>query len=99
MSSRMLCTVVLVALAGLHRPCVACAAGKEASSKADPGRPAVERVLRAEVAGPVDRRELLAGALKEHASSPLVRWQAGFVRDGKSWRSFDESPAAGSAAS
>ncbi len=67
------------------------AAGKKATPKADPGLAAVEKVLRAEVAGPVDRRERLAGALQEVADSPSVRWQAGFVRDSNSWKAFDEA--------
>lgn len=59
--------------------------------KVDPGRDAAEKALRAEVAGQVDRRENLARALIEAPESQAVRWQAGFVRDGKTWRSFDES--------
>ncbi|MBI3864426.1 MAG: hypothetical protein HY290_21295 [Planctomycetia bacterium] len=69
------------------------AAGKK-TTKTDPGQSAVENAQRAEVAGAVDRRERLAGALRELPESSLVRWQAGFVRDGKTWRSFDEIPAA-----
>src|SRR5262245_17169166 len=97
LSIRMKLALVVVACGWALGPGVGCAAGKKASSKSDAARPAVDRVLRPEVAGPVDRLDLLAGALREHAGSPLVRWQAGFVRDGKSWRAFDESPAAGPA--
>src|SRR5215470_15600073 len=60
-------------------------AGDDASAKS------VEKVLRAEAAGQVDRRALLADALKGKSDSPAARWQAGFVRVGKSWRSFDET--------
>ncbi len=77
---------ILVSYGGLR------AAGKKASPKVDPGLAAVENVLWAEVAGPVDRREQLAVTLRENSDSPSVRWQAGFVRDGKGWRSFDEAP-------
>ena len=68
-------------------------AGPKKIVKVDLGRDAAEKVLRAEVVGQVDRREQLAGAFAEIPESPAVRWQTGFVRDGKSWRSFDESPA------
>lgn len=70
------------------------AAGKKNSPKSDPGLATAEKVLRAEVAGQVDRRDQLAGALRELTDSPAVRWQAGFVRDGNSWHSFDESSTA-----
>jgi hypothetical protein len=72
-----------------QRACVA--AAKKEPGKADPAARSVEKVLRAEAVGQVDRRALLAEALQARSDSPLARWQAGFVRDGKSWRSFDET--------
>jgi hypothetical protein len=60
--------------------------------KADSGRDAVDNVLRSEVVGEVNRRKKLGAVLEELPDSPAVRWQAGFIRDGKSWRSFDEFP-------
>jgi hypothetical protein len=67
------------------------AATKKEPGKADPAARSIEKVLRAEAVGQVDRRALLAEALKARSDSPQARWQAGFVRDGKSWRSFDET--------
>jgi hypothetical protein len=65
---------------------------KKKPTKSDPALPTVEKVLRAEVAGQVDRRGQLAETLKHHADSATARWQGGFVKDGDTWRSFDESP-------
>ena len=65
------------------------AAGKKAAAKADPAVPAVEKALRAEVVGQVDRRAQLASTLEQHPDSGAARWQAGYVRDGNQWRSFD----------
>ena len=70
----------------------ALAAAPKKFPKSRPGRNAVDSVLRSEVAGEVNRREKLCGALEELSDSSAVRWQAGFIRDGKSWRSFDEFP-------
>ncbi len=95
MSRTMLIAAVLVATGIGLNLAAAPIAGKKVSPKADPGLPAVEKVLRAEVAGQVDRRNQLAGALQEVADSQSVRWQAGFVRDGNSWRSFDDFSATG----
>jgi hypothetical protein len=68
------------------------AAGKKKSAdKPDAAAAAVEKVLRSEVAGPVDRRGQLAETLKQQPGSAAARWQAGFVRDGNMWRSYDES--------
>src|SRR5689334_17563720 len=66
------------------------AAPKKKAPKIDPALPAVEKVLRAETAGPIDRHGQLAAALKQHPDSAAARWQAGFVKDGGSWRSFDD---------
>src|SRR5262249_22770263 len=68
-------------------------AGAEAKKRApgkDAGLASVEKVLRAEVSGSVDRRSELAAAIAQHPDSAAARWQAGFVRNGDSWRSFDE---------
>src|SRR5262245_29969327 len=71
----------------------AAAAGKKKSAdKPDAAAAAVEKVLRSEVAGPVDRRAQLSEALKQRPDSPAARWQAGFVKLGDSWRSFEEEP-------
>src|SRR5579863_4138729 len=66
------------------------APAKKAAAKVDPALPAVDRVLRAELEGPVDRRQQLAAALEQNPDSATARWQAGFVRSGNQWRSFDE---------
>ena len=56
----------------------------------------VERVLRDESAGPTDRRYRLADTLdraRNRELTPgfaLAHWQAGFVRTGKEWRSYDD---------
>jgi hypothetical protein len=68
------------------------AAEKKGSSKSDPAQAAIDKTLRAEVVGLVDRRMQLAGILQAHPESVLAHWHAGFIRDGKSWRSF-ETPA------
>lgn len=70
----------------------AAAGKKKMAEKPDPAVGTVERVLRAEVAGEVDRRAQLAATLEQHPDSMAARWQAGFVRDGKVWRSFDQAP-------
>ena len=59
--------------------------------KVDVGRDAVEKVLRAEVAGPVDRRDQLAETLKTEPNSAIARWQAGFLRTGNHWIRFEDS--------
>src|SRR5262245_60362565 len=72
------------------------AATKKGAGKADSASAkSVEKVLRAEAAGQVDRRALLADALTGKSDSPAARWQAGFVRVGKSWRSFEETCSTG----
>lgn len=47
---------------------------------------AIDAVLRKELVSPVDRRGELSAALEKHAESPELRWQAGYVRNGKSWQ-------------
>src|SRR5262245_8722669 len=64
---------------------------KKPVDRADPGLATVEQVLRAEVAGQVDRRKQLAGIVEERSESPAARWQAGYVRDGNVWRSYEEA--------
>jgi len=71
-------------------PVVVVGAEKKSTPKSDPASSVVERVLRAEIAGPVDRRIELADAVREQPDSSLARWQSGFVRSGNQWRSFDE---------
>ena len=67
------------------------AAGKKKSAdKPDPAIGTVEKVLRAEVDGQVDRRERLGSTLEQNPDSAVARWQAGFVRDAYSWQSFDD---------
>jgi hypothetical protein len=65
------------------------AAAPRKQPKADPGREAAETVMRAELTGQVDRKARLADAIRELPDSPLVRWQAGFVRESDSWIAFD----------
>jgi hypothetical protein len=76
----------------LSEPASAAAKKKKSADKPDGASTMVEQVLRSEVAGAVDRRGQLAGILKERPAAPEARWQAGFVRDGSLWRSFDEPP-------
>jgi hypothetical protein len=66
------------------------AATPKKAEKNDSARLGVEKVLRAEIAGAVNRREQLAQAIKAQPDSPFAHWQSGFVRDGKTWKSFDE---------
>jgi len=63
---------------------------KKAAARIDPALGAVEKVLRAELVGQIDRRGQLAETLKQHPDSPVARWQAGFLKQGNFWRSFDE---------
>lgn len=51
----------------------------------------VARVLQNEIGGPSDRRAALGKLLQLPSVSEAVQWQAGFVRDGEEWRSFDAS--------
>ena len=72
---------------------LACAAAeKKAAAKADPALPEVERALRAEATGDIDRRSQLAATLDQHPDSAVARWQAGYLRLGKQWQSFDALP-------
>jgi len=64
---------------------------KKTGGKADPAVGTVEKVLRAEVAGQIDRRGQLVSTLEQNPDSGAARWQSGFVRDGNHWRSFDEA--------
>ncbi len=67
---------------------------KKKTAKSDLVSAKVEQVLKAEVAGDVDRREQLAATLEQEPNSPPARWQSGFVKDSDAWRSFDETPRA-----
>jgi hypothetical protein len=70
----------------------ACGADKKkAASKADPALATVEKVLRAESAGEIDRRAQLAETLNHHPDSAAARWQAGFIREGQEWIAYDDS--------
>lgn len=63
---------------------------KKKTEKNDPAARTVEKVLRAEVAGQVDRREQLADTLQAQPDSAAARGQAGFVRNGKQWVRFED---------
>lgn len=49
----------------------------------------LERVLRGESLAAVDRRAQLDGVLNAAKPAPAARWQAGYVKDGQSWRPFE----------
>src|SRR5262249_15880144 len=57
----------------------------------DTGQEALETVLRREVVSATDRRDALHEALEKHPDSPALRWQAGFVRVGKTWQSIEQA--------
>jgi Pretoxin HINT domain len=59
---------------------------KPAAENAD-----VTQVLRDEVTGAVDRREALGEILRSRTDIDSAHWQAGFVRAGEAWRSFDDT--------
>ncbi len=80
--------VAAVVLSSLF--CLPGLAATKKSEKSDSARLAVEKALRAEIASRVDRRAELSAALLAYPDSSFVRWQAGFVRDSKTWQSFDE---------
>jgi len=65
-------------------------AGKKSASIRDAANDVVDKVLRAELQGPVDRRAALQGPSQELPASQVARWQAGFVRDGDAWQSADQ---------
>jgi hypothetical protein len=69
---------------------------KKSAAKHDPGQAAVEKALRAETAGEINRRGQLAEALKQHPDSAAARWQAGFVRERQQWIECDDSSRAAS---
>ena len=74
---------------------VSLAAGKKKSPDGShPDEGAVNKVLRAEVVGQIDRRSLLADMLRDQPDSSIARWQAGYIRVGKSWQPFEATPAA-----
>jgi hypothetical protein len=91
MPTKMLAALLLIVSALLLSSGHSTAAGKRSAARPDPAMETVDKVLRAELTGQVDRREQLAGALASQPDSPATRWQAGFVRVGKSWRSYDET--------
>ncbi|HTI51575.1 MAG TPA: polymorphic toxin-type HINT domain-containing protein, partial [Planctomycetaceae bacterium] len=66
-------------------------AARPASTPTAADNPDVARVLRDEVAGAVDRRSSLAELLRSRSDLATPHWQAGFVREGESWRSFDDA--------
>ncbi|MBI3866719.1 MAG: hypothetical protein HY290_32965 [Planctomycetia bacterium] len=78
----------LISLPGL-------AATPKKPEKPDSARASVEKVLRVEIAGRVDRREQLTGTLKALPESSLARWQAGFVRTASTWQSYDAASTSG----
>jgi hypothetical protein len=90
MSWHRACVAVAIALGCFTLQAAAPKKPQKTDPKTDPGRPAVEKVLRSEVVGSVDRRDQLAEVLKTRPDSPAARWHAGFVKDGAAWRSFDE---------
>lgn len=93
MVSKSIHTISLIALWVVFVPQLTWGAGKKKSvEKTDTSVPAVESVLRAEVAGEVDRRTQLATTLEQNPDSKTARWQAGFVQNGIQWRSFDAQP-------
>src|SRR4051794_26354537 len=59
------------------------------SAKADAAQRAIEQVLLRETASRVDRREELGDAMRQQPDSDQLRWQSGYIRDGRIWRSFD----------
>src|SRR5690348_6703967 len=65
------------------------AAAPRKSEKPDPGRQVLDKVLRDEIALPVDRREKLSETLRSHPDSASVRWQSGYIHDGANWHSYD----------
>jgi hypothetical protein len=65
------------------------AATPRKTEKPDPGRQAVDKVLRDEIGLPLDRREKLSETLKSHPESSSVRWQSGYIHDGNDWHSYD----------
>lgn len=65
------------------------AAAKKAE-RTDGERNALEKVLLLEAREPVDRRTALSAELERVPDSNPLRWQAGYVRDGKGWRAVED---------
>lgn len=87
--AKLTCTTGLLVVGFLVAPLPA--APRKRPPPPDSGAASVEKVLRDEVAGPVDRRQRLSETLASHPDSPSARWQSGFVREGDNWRSFDDA--------
>ncbi|HVW00627.1 MAG TPA: hypothetical protein VHB77_09810, partial [Planctomycetaceae bacterium] len=88
MSARSMAAMVA---AGLVLGCAALhAEPKSKYSQSDVGaeREVID-LLRREAASPIDRRASLQPLLKRLPDSEAARWQSGFIKTEKSWRSFD----------
>ena len=70
----LLACLTLSSIAFLVAAPVVAAGKKKTALKTGASSAAVEKVLRAEVAGEVDRRRQLAETLNQHPDSPLARW-------------------------
>ena len=93
MSRRVLSAALLsCAILTLLRPAFAA----KKTAKKETTTAVVEQVLRDESSTPTDRRDRLAATLERArnreltTSLALAHWQAGFVRMGKEWRSYDD---------
>lgn len=82
-------TAALVVCYGLLTAELAFSASRKIENR-DAAQAAVQQALREEVVSVIDRRELLGDALSQDPQSDVLRWQSGFVREGKMWRSYDE---------
>src|SRR5260370_820410 len=92
MARHVLSAVLLsCAILTLSRPAFAA----KKTAKKETTTAVVEQVLRDESTRPTDRRDRLAETLERArnreptTSLALAHWQAGFVRTGKEWRSYD----------
>lgn len=83
-----LASILLAALAS--GPSIALAAKPQAAEGT-----LVEQVLRKEANGPIDRRSELESLLQRDPDFASARWQAGFVRSGKEWVSFEAAKLSG----
>lgn len=74
----------------------AVAGAASGASSSDSTAAEVDEVLRQESGQPADRRRKLADFLERQPDSTAARWQAGYVRDGKTWQAI-ETPLASAA--
>src|SRR5262245_51549199 len=89
-----ICGILFVVSLCFMTATTSAAGKKKRADKPDPARTVIESVLKAEFAGPVDRRRELEKTIAASSDSAGARGQGGYARDGGLWRSYDDPPLA-----